>query len=260
MPAYLNLEATLHDAFWAGEGDPAELPLLGDFLARHPGRSLEIGCGSGRLLLPLLARGFDVEGLDNSPDMLGLCREHAAGQQLSPLLHSGDMLAFSPPSPCSSLLLPAFTFQFAADPAAALHRFSRILGPGGAIYLTVFRPLAELAGELPKNEWFADHQTTLPAGRRATLESRHGIDRLARTLVREHRYAVFAPGDNPAASTVPAATHTSTHRLRWFEPGELENHLATAGFAVTRRIAEFDPATPVGEDTQILTVHAQRSD
>jgi len=256
MSAYLNLEATLHDAFWAGEGDPAELPLLADFLSLHPGRSLEIGCGSGRLLIPLLARGFDVEGLDNSPDMLALCRKQGAGRVPPPVLHTGDMLSFTPSSPYLSLLLPAFTFQLASDPLAALLHFTEILSPGGALYLTVFRPLAELAGDLPENEWFADHQTTLPGGHCATLESRHSIDRRARTLVRKHRYAVFAP-DN---STDPVATHTSTHSLRWFEPGELERLLATTGFAVTRRIAEFDPATPVDEETQILTLHAQRSD
>jgi hypothetical protein len=164
------------------------------------------------------------------------------------------MLAWTPPrAPYPSLLLPAFTFQLASDPAAALRHFARrILAPGGAVYLTVFRPLAELSGDLPENEWFPDHQAALPGGRRATLESRHRIERAGRILVREHRYSLFEPGESAA----PAATHTSTHRLRWFEPGELESLLAETGFDVTGRIAEFDTEESVGEDTQILTVHA----
>ncbi|HWI61375.1 MAG TPA: class I SAM-dependent methyltransferase [Symbiobacteriaceae bacterium] len=38
---------------------------------------MDAGCGTGRLLIPLLAAGFDVDGADISPDMLALCRAKA---------------------------------------------------------------------------------------------------------------------------------------------------------------------------------------
>ena len=74
---YLSLEAELHDAFWAAEDDGSEIRLMADFLKTHPGPALEIGCGSGRLILPLIATGFDVEGLELSTDMLEICRKGA---------------------------------------------------------------------------------------------------------------------------------------------------------------------------------------
>jgi SAM-dependent methyltransferase len=43
---------------------------------------LELMCGSGRFLLPLLAAGVDVDGVDASPSMLDACREHARDQGL----------------------------------------------------------------------------------------------------------------------------------------------------------------------------------
>ena len=79
---YQSLEAKLHDAFWDAEEGPSELELLEAFHRDHPGRALELGCGSGRLLLPLLDSGLDIEGIDLSPDMLDLCREKAAAQNL----------------------------------------------------------------------------------------------------------------------------------------------------------------------------------
>ena len=37
--------------------------------------ALDLGCGSGRLLIPLLQAGLDVDGCDYSEDILGICRE-----------------------------------------------------------------------------------------------------------------------------------------------------------------------------------------
>ncbi len=48
------------------------------FLDRSGQPVLEIACGSGVPMLDLLRRGYDVEGLDASQDMLALCREKAA--------------------------------------------------------------------------------------------------------------------------------------------------------------------------------------
>ena len=38
---------------------------------------LDVGCGTGRLLLDYLAQGIDIDGVDNSPDMLAICRHKA---------------------------------------------------------------------------------------------------------------------------------------------------------------------------------------
>ena len=54
---YLSLEAELHDAFWEAEDDASEVRLMADFLKKFPGRALEIGAGSGRLMFPLVQMG-----------------------------------------------------------------------------------------------------------------------------------------------------------------------------------------------------------
>ena len=249
--SYTSLEALLHDAFWAGEGEPAELALLDGLLREHPGPALEIGCGSGRLLLPLLQRGHQVEGLELSPDMLALCREAAAALGLDPLLHEGDMSVFDPGKTYASLLLPAFTLQLAPDPAAALGHFKSLLDPGGVIYLSVFIPFAELHRELPEGEWYDDHRTTLPDGRAASVETRHRLDRKARVLDREHRYRLHQPDGTLEAE------HTSTQTLRWFTARQLRGLLAKAGFEPLHAVADFDPEIPVDDEAQVITVVAR---
>jgi 2-polyprenyl-3-methyl-5-hydroxy-6-metoxy-1,4-benzoquinol methylase len=39
--------------------------------------ALDVACGTGRLLIPYLRAGLDVDGCDVSADMIALCREHA---------------------------------------------------------------------------------------------------------------------------------------------------------------------------------------
>jgi SAM-dependent methyltransferase len=53
--------------------------------------ALDLGCGTGRLLLPFLRAGLDVDGCDISPDMLAQCEERAKREGLSPRLYAQAM-------------------------------------------------------------------------------------------------------------------------------------------------------------------------
>src|SRR3954470_22216521 len=53
------------------------------FVERHcprPGRLLDLGCGTGRLLLPFARRGYWVLGVDLSGEMLAVAREKAVAE------------------------------------------------------------------------------------------------------------------------------------------------------------------------------------
>lgn len=250
MSAYSSLEALLHDAFWAADGDPVELDLLDGVLREYRGRSIEIGCGSGRLLLPLLQRGHEVEGLDLSSDMISLCGDSARSLGLQAVLHQGDMATFEPSGKFSTVLLPAFTLQLAEDPSVVLKHWHAKLEKDGAIYLSVFVPLAEIHGELPEGEWYPDHETRLPDGRKASVQTRHRLDRKERILSREHLYRL-GEGDG-------ALEHRSRQTLRWFTPRQLRRLLEETGFTPVHAVADFDPEFPVDDDAQIVTVVARK--
>ncbi len=52
-------------------------------IVRNGGPALDIGCGTGRLLLPYRAAGLDVDGVDPSAEMLALCRAKAEAHGLA---------------------------------------------------------------------------------------------------------------------------------------------------------------------------------
>lgn len=246
--AYLSLEAELHDAFWAAEESP-ELEWMDALLARQGGTGLEIGSGSGRLLLPLLEKGHDLEGLEPSPDMLRLCREQARARHLEPRLHQGEMNSFSPARTYASLVIPAFTLQLSNDPAGALRRLHGWLEPEGMLYLSVFIPFAEINGETPENEWYLDRELELGDSRKAIVHTRHTIDRDGQILQREHRYQLHESG--------AVCEHLSRQTLRWFDPVQLHRLLTDAGFEPELAVADFDEDLAVDDDAQILTVVAR---
>jgi SAM-dependent methyltransferase len=251
---YLSLEAELHDAFWNEEEDGSELRLMTDFLRKHPGPALEIGSGSGRLMFPLLQAGFEVEGLELSPDMRALGDARAAELGLKPLVHAGDMGEWLPDRRYAALLAPAFTLQLAVDPAATLRHWHGWLENRGGLYLTIFTPHAELEGFLPEGEWYEDHRASLPDGITGLLETRHRLDVEKQLLFREHRYSL---------SGKPPLTHRSKQTIRWFVHGEMPELLASSGFRLECCFMDFDPGS-AGSDIEqddgegIFTYHAVR--
>ena len=69
-----GLAATTWDDF-AGDEPNWDYYTSGSVIEQHPGRVLDVGCGTGRLLIPYLASGIDIEGVDSSGEMLSICRE-----------------------------------------------------------------------------------------------------------------------------------------------------------------------------------------
>ena len=251
---YLSLEAELHDAFWEAEDDGSEVRLLADFLQKFPGRALEIGAGSGRLMFPLVQLGLEVEGLELSRDMLELGKARAEELGIRPVMHEGDMATWNDGRKFSSLLAPAFTLLLASDPPEVLRHWHTLLESHGGLYLTVFIPYAELLGDLPENEWYEDHQVTLADGRTGLLETRHRLDHANQLVEREHRYSL---------SGNPPLTHESRQTIRWFEHGQMLALLSACGFRVDRFFVDFDPSCVVTDPDQIdfdgiLTYHATR--
>jgi SAM-dependent methyltransferase len=77
--------------------DTPELEYLLGAIERFGQPVLDLGCGVGRLLRPLMRAGIDIDGCDISPDMLFHCRRKAADEGLAPHLIQSPMHAFQTP-------------------------------------------------------------------------------------------------------------------------------------------------------------------
>lgn len=119
-------------------------------LATHAGGGavLELGVGSGRLAIPLAARGLEVHGIDASAAMLERLRAKPGGPSI--VTTQGDMaelaLADAPPF---AVVLVAFNtfFNLATETAQrrCLERVAALLAPAGRFVLEAFVPSDDVA-------------------------------------------------------------------------------------------------------------------
>lgn len=110
------------------------------FLERSGTPALELACGSGLPLLDLVERGFEVEGLDASRDMLDRCRTAADERGLGVTLHCGEMQSFSLARRYRSIFLAGASFTLLtadADAESALRCIHAHLEPGGSILIPI---------------------------------------------------------------------------------------------------------------------------
>ena len=99
---------------------------------------LDVGCGTGRILLDFMGQGIDIDGVDNSPDMLALCKEKAEKLNLKPALYQQAMTELSLPRKYQTILVPSSSFQLLLDaalPPVAMQGFYAHLLSGGVLVM-----------------------------------------------------------------------------------------------------------------------------
>ncbi|MBN1316806.1 MAG: methyltransferase domain-containing protein [Anaerolineales bacterium] len=118
----------------------ADIPFFISLGRASRGDILEIGCGSGRTLLPLAKAGLKLVGLDNSPAMLDRAREQLARQSLEHDVHLvlGDMTDFDLGKRFGLVIIPFNTWLHLPDDnsrTAALQCMRRHMLPGGQLVI-----------------------------------------------------------------------------------------------------------------------------
>ncbi|NNU80437.1 class I SAM-dependent methyltransferase [Halovulum dunhuangense] len=139
---YDGLLARVYDDYTDADARD-DLRLWRRLVAECDGLALELASGTGRVLLPLLDEGHPVEGLDNSSDMLTLCRDRAAALGLAPVLHQADMTDFALGRRFGLIFCAAGSLTLLAEPGqmeAALDRAREHLGTGGLLALVMDGP------------------------------------------------------------------------------------------------------------------------
>ncbi|MSO71815.1 MAG: metalloregulator ArsR/SmtB family transcription factor [Alphaproteobacteria bacterium] len=115
-----------------------------DLLPAEPVENLlDIGTGTGRMLLLLGERVRRGVGVDASREMLALARANLESAKLNHLsVRQGDMYQLPWPDPSFDLVVIHMVLHFADDPAAAVAEAARVLRPDGRIVIADFAPHA----------------------------------------------------------------------------------------------------------------------
>jgi SAM-dependent methyltransferase len=206
------------------------------------GPVLEIGCGTGRVLIPTAGAGVDIVGLDLSPHMLAVCRQRLRLEQ-EPVqsrvtLIQADMRRFDLARRFALITLPFRPFQHlitVGEQMSCLECIRRHLADDGRLILDLFNPsLDALAGPDNDEERSEEPEFSMPDGRRVVR--RHKVvarDRFTQVNRIELLYYVTHPDGRQERLVHGFA-------MRYLFRFEVEHLLARCGFEVERLYAGFD--------------------
>jgi SAM-dependent methyltransferase len=149
MDSYKN-SAQYYDQAYAAKADLVDLPFYVDLAKRIGGPVLEIGCGTGRALLPTARAGIQIHGVDNSIPMLQVLRKHLDQEprevQDRVSISEGDMRSFRLEQKYPLVTIPFRPMQqmyTIEDQAAALKTAAFDLAKDGILAFDVFYPRFE---------------------------------------------------------------------------------------------------------------------
>ena len=217
--------------------------------AAQDGRVLELGCGTGRLTIPVARAGAEIVGIDRSEPMLTRARQRLRRSRASALLVRGDIRHL---------------------PFRRRLRFSLVMAPYGMLQsLTRERDLGAtltaVHGVLPRGGLFAiDLVPDLPRwaeyDRRVSLTGRrgHGTIRLTESVRQDRRkgLTVFDQEYEERRGTRTAVKRFSL-TFRTISVAQMRRRLENAGFRIDAVLGDYDGG-PFDERADVWIILARK--
>jgi SAM-dependent methyltransferase len=254
--------------WWAEFNDdfrPHEVPYFQRHIERDGQPALDVACGTGRLLIPYLRAGLDVDGCDVSADMVAKCREKAEREELPARLFVQPMHALDAPRRYRTIYVcGAFGLGSRREQdLEALRRFHRHLEPGGTLLVDIEVPYADrqlwpywLKSErasLPEPSGKPQNLRPASDGAELGLRSRVvDLDPLAQRVTYEMRAEQWRDG-------VLEVEETRELTINLYFKDEVLAMLERAGFADVVVEGDHNDAKPTPDDDFLVFV-ARRSE
>lgn len=160
-----SISAKYYDSAYSVKQDLADLPFYLDLARQSGGPVLEIGCGTGRVTLPVAREGIEIHGVDNSPPMLKVLEKRIQAEpepvRSNTKVHPEDMRHFRLSRKYPLVIIPFRPLQHMytlEDQVDALTTAAFHLEQGGTLAFDVFYPKFEaipkgMGQEILELEW-----------------------------------------------------------------------------------------------------------
>jgi Methyltransferase domain len=245
--AYGPLATLFHEAEHP-PATPSETAWYREYLPPELTPVLALMCGSGRLLVPLVATGRKLHGVDQSAPMLARCEARLAAADLAAPLFRQDVAQMNLPFRYMAAFTAAGSFQRIADSVAAAsalqHIRAHLVDPG----MLLLRMSVPVESVQRLGAPLVEVRTVkLDDGTQIALRSETTVWTDARMARIESRY-VHRRG------AVRLAEEHAARAMTWYTPEEIAALVEDAGF----RDVRIDVAPRTGNDEESFAVVARR--
>lgn len=226
---------------------------------RLGGKVLELGCGTGRIAIPMAMSGVDVTGLDNSKAMLELCRTKLAA--LGPvrgtlkLVHA-DMATFDLGVQFRFIAMAYRTFMHlltADDQRRCLNVVHRHLNSDGVFILNTWAPrpavlASAVTGPAPGRMRTVGRYVFPGTSDVVVHRQSARCDEFRQLLIEEHKLQEFD-------SKKSLLREVKLPLVRaWTTPREMDNLVRLCGFDVEAVFGDFDCAPFAEQSDEMIWV------
>lgn len=246
---YNGLMAQFWDLLRGDTSQWPDRPFFKEVILSSGQPALDVGCGTGRLLLDYLAEGIEIEGVDNSPEMLEICRDKGEKLGLQPTLYQQTMEALDLPRKYRTIIVPSSSFQLIIDledAAEAMRRFHAHLEPGGTLVMPfMILYTGEDAQPVAAEEWSLMVEKENPIdGAMVQRWVRNRYDPENQIEHTEDRYDVLREGE-----VIASQYHARSPATRWYTQEQAVALYRQAGFANIRLTSRFTQEPALEGDT-----------
>ena len=222
---YDDITAELYD-LWFGNEVYEDYAFYKQHINQMGGAALEIGSGTGRLLVPLLQEGLNVNGIEPSIPMNSACFKKASVANLEPIIFQQYMEKLNISESYKTIFVPLCLFQMVVERDIAfevLRRFYLHMERGGRLLISLFVP----GGKRLQNYngmWRVRQTVTRPSDNATIIFSESTTcDLFEQQEVRCLKYEICKQDDD-------VVTYIKTTRLRWYHKYEFMMMLEKIGF------------------------------
>ncbi len=211
------------------------------------GSILEPATGTGRILIPLLEKGLNVDGFDGSKDMLNICKKNCKERGLNPKLFEGKMESFSLDKKYDAIIVPTGTFLLLhkrSDSIKALKNLYKHLSNDGRLILDISLQTDISMGTVSTKTWECSNGDII------TLENKIvEVDYINQYTVSHGRYEKWREG-------VLIQTELEYFPLRWYGVEEFRLILENIGFKNIVISSDYKLGEYPSKSEEIITFEA----
>lgn len=253
------VEEQFHDGliaqWWSQSESGPEIERFRRTIERSGQPVLDAGCGSGRLLIPYLQAGIDVDGCDRSAGMIQVCTDRLVAVGLNTHLYTQALHELDLARRYQTIIVVG-TFGIGtsrSEDAESLERLRAHLLPGGTLALDIELPWtngwAWSAWAKPParpQRWRLPIQRQLPDGSVLQLRTRtRSFDPIDQSRTSDVRARLLRDGQL-------VREELREQRIRWYLPAELALMLERAGFRDVRMTGDDTEKPPTAKSEVVL--------
>jgi SAM-dependent methyltransferase len=216
------------------------------------GPVLDVACGTGRILLPCLKAGVDVDGLDFFPPMIVQLQSKASRLGFQPTVFHADMRSFRLERRYALIMIPFNAFVHCLtteEQIAALVCCREHLLPGGMLAFDTFFPGGAIIVATDNSRVLEAEMIHPETGFPLRVYDNRSFDRVNQIQNSLMEIEVLDHSGNVTT------THRSRTAIRWIFKGEMELLLRVSGFDSWKISGAFD-GRPLEKETDLMIVQA----